>query len=713
METIELRAFLRPLLRWWWLIAIATIIAAVSSMVYTLMQPAMYESRTTLVVGSAATNPNPTSNELFLAQQLAQTYAGLAEREPIQNATLEALNVEWLPYYFVQSQQNSPFIEIVVIDQDPTFARDVADMLAQQLILQGPAGRTERRREEFVNSQLELLEVSIVETQDEIAQKQRELASAFSAREIANIENQLGALSSNLYTSQSNYASLLANTQKGAANALSILEPAAIPLEPVSSQLPLNMAVAAIVGMILAASGAYLIDFLDDSIKDGEDAQQLLGVPTLASVPELMAEEEHEKLVMLYTTPHPAAEAYRMLRTNLQFASVDQPIQMLLVTSPAPEDGKSLTAANLAAAYTRAGKRVILVDADLHRPSQQRFFQLRNNWGLTLGLFDSDMVLEALVQETSIPGLSVMTTGPLPPNPAELLGSRRMQEILMQLRQEADIIIIDSPPISAVSDALILTSQADAVLLVVKSSKTSRALARKAVNTLRQVKAQIIGSVYNGVTEYDSDYAYDYTYTYYDNEPASEPVGTYTNGHAYANGTSYNNGSSYNNGNGQTNGHANGHNQLNGNGYNGTNGHYENGHNESVQNESDQSANGHYGAAHYDHGYQEQSEQEHSYPETGHAYNGGYAHDEEQVPTYDAAELNSAAPSEAAYLRSHSQRGETGSYTGDGSGRTFNVSPADSFEGGRTERDTDAAEHIDEAAAPKVEPSSRMSRYQS
>lgn len=550
METIELRALLRPLFRWWWLIALATVIAAVSSMVYTLLQPAVYESRTTLVVGSAMTDPNPTSNQIFLAQQLAETYAGLAQREPIQTATLEALGIEWLPFYTVQASPNSPIVEIVVVDQDPTFARDVAAMLAQQLILQGPAGRSERRREQFVDSQLERLQASIVETQDEIAQNQQELANLFSAREIANKENQIDALDKKLYTLQSNYAALLATTQQGAANALSILEPANIPLEPVNSQLLVNMVVAAIVGLALAAGGAYLIDFLDDSIKDGEDAQQLLGVPTLATVPELMAEEEHQKLVMLYTTPHPAAEAYRMLRTNLQFTSVDRPLNMLLVTSPAPEDGKSLTAANLAAAYTRAGKRVILIDADLHRPSQQRFFRLRNNWGLTLALFDNNMEINHLLQETTIPGLQVLTTGPLPPNPAELLGSRRMQEILLELREQADILIIDSPPISAVSDALILTNQADGVLLVVKAGKTSRALARKALNTLRQIKATVIGTVYNGVAEYDSDYTYDYTYTYYDTEPQDSSVAAYSNGHPNGNGQAHHNG--------YTNGHAHG-----------------------------------------------------------------------------------------------------------------------------------------------------------
>ena len=214
--------------------------------------------------------------------------------------------------------------------------------------------------------------------------------------------------------------------------------------------------------------------------------------------------------MMLSTTPNPAAESYRMLRTNLQFASVDRPLKMLLITSPAPGEGKSLTAANLAAAYTRAGKRVVLVDADLHRPSQQRFFRLRNNVGLTLALFDDKMGLEGLMQDSGLPGLRIMTTGPLPPNPAELLGSRRMQEILGRLRDQADIVIIDSPPVSAVSDALILASQADGVLLIVKSGKTSRTVAKKALSTLRQAKTQLVGAVYNGISAQDSDYTYDY-----------------------------------------------------------------------------------------------------------------------------------------------------------------------------------------------------------
>lgn len=539
METIELRVLLRPLLRWWWLIAAATVLAGTSSFIYTFLQPLVYESRTTLFVGSAIKELNPNSNEVFLAQQLAQTYADIATRKPIQQATLEALNGEWLPYYTVQVAPNTQVIEIKVVDQDPIFARDFAAMLSQQLILQGPAGQAEHNRQIFVDTQLEKLQVSITETEDEVVQKQQELANLFSAREIANIENQIDALDKKLTTMQSNYAALLATTQRGAANALNVLEAANLPDEPVSARLLINILVAAIVGFTLAAGGAYLIEYLDDSIKDAADAQQVFGVAMLATVPEMVATYEEEKLIMLSNAPHPAAEAYRMLRTNLQFASVDRSMRLLLVTSPSPEDGKSLTAANLSAAYTRAGKRVILVDADLHRPSQQRFFHVMNNIGLTLSLFDQQTAVEDLLQETTVPGLRILSAGPLPPNPAEMLSSKRMQEILCELRDLADIVIIDSPPISAVSDAMILSTYVDAVLLVTRAAKTSRTVAKKTLQSLQQVKAYIVGIVYNGVNEYDSNYTYDYTYNYYNAENNSHgtEVASQTNGHE-----NYNNG---------------------------------------------------------------------------------------------------------------------------------------------------------------------------
>ncbi len=173
-----------------------------------------------------------------------------------------------------------------------------------------------------------------------------------------------------------------------------------------------------------------------------------------------------------------------------------------------------MTAANLAAALARGGKRVVLMDVDMHRPTQHRLFRLINNIGLTTALLSDSMPIESLLQKTSVPGLYVLATGPLPPNPAELLGSRRMQDILTKLKERADIVVMDSPPVLAVADAVILSSLADAVLMVVRSGKTRREWAKQALNSLNQVKARVVGVVVNGITKSDNGY---YSYSYYNN----------------------------------------------------------------------------------------------------------------------------------------------------------------------------------------------------
>ncbi len=517
MNSIDIRDYLRPLMKWWWLLAAATLVAALSSFVYTYLQPAVYEARTTVSVGSTIKDANPTGSNVYLAQQLAEAYADIANRVPIRQNTMAALKLEWLPYYVANVIPNTPIIEFKVYDEDPNRSYVVAKELVNQLILQGPAGREEQKRQSFVEEQLTKLETNIKQTEDEITQKQEDLGKIFSAREISNVQNQIAALQNKQTTLQGNYAALLANTQRGATNALNILEPATIPTEPTDSNLLVNVLIAAMIGFTLAAGGAYLIEYLDDSIKASDDMQKTVGTSLLSSIPFIVGspagstDPGDDRLVMLQNHSVPATEAYRVLRTNLQFAMVDQALKLLLVTSPSPMEGKSLTAANLSAALARAGKRVVLVDVDLHRPSQHRLFKLVNNMGLTTALLVEGIPLENLLQKTVVPGLQVMATGPLPPNPAELLGSGRMQEILTKLTEHADIVILDSPPLMAVADAVILSTITDAVLMVVRSGKTRRDLAKQAYGALQQVKARVIGVVLNGVTKSKGG-AYNYGY---------------------------------------------------------------------------------------------------------------------------------------------------------------------------------------------------------
>ncbi len=218
-------------------------------------------------------------------------------------------------------------------------------------------------------------------------------------------------------------------------------------------------------------------------------------------------------LVALTEPKSAAAEAFRALRTNIQFASPDKPVHTILATSTSPDDGKSTTIANLAVTFASAGSPTILVDADLRRPHLHRLFRLPNEQGLTTLVSEmarkgGDADLDSHLQATDVPNLRVLTSGPVPPNPAEILGSQRMVDILALLRDKAEYVLIDTPPVIAVTDAAVLAPRVDGVFLVVNAGKTKRDLAAKARDILQQVNANLLGVVLNNAKLDKSAYEY-------------------------------------------------------------------------------------------------------------------------------------------------------------------------------------------------------------
>ena len=192
-----------------------------------------------------------------------------------------------------------------------------------------------------------------------------------------------------------------------------------------------------------------------------------------------------------------AAEAYRTLRTNIQFSSLDRDLRTLLVTSPGPDEGKSTVLANLAITIAESGRRVIAADCDLRRPSLHRLFGLQEAPGLTTMILEA--AAEPPLQATAVPHLRLLASGPLPPNPAELLASERMAGVIGRLAAHADLVLFDSPPIAAVSDAAVLAARVDGVLLVVDAGRTRRDTARQAKEQLARVGAHLLGVVLNNV----------------------------------------------------------------------------------------------------------------------------------------------------------------------------------------------------------------------
>ncbi len=514
---MELRDLIRPLWKWLWLIVLSVAVAATFSYLAVRKQPNVYEAKTTLMVGQILQQQEPSQTDVWLAQLLAQTYSELARRQPVRDATQQALGLSWLPEYRVQAVPNTQLLEIRVSDTDPQRAAAVANELAHQLILQSPTSpRPEQeRRRQFVQKQLDDLEASIDDTRAEIQKLQDALGGMFSAREIADTQNQIAALQQKLNSLQANYAQLLEFMGQGVVNSLTVVEPATVPTEPIAPNKALTVLLAAAIGLILAVMAAFLLEYLDDTIKGPEDVDKTMRLTTVGAISRIPGDKASEKLITVAHPKSPISEAYRVLRTNLQFSSLDKPLKTLVITSPNPTEGKSTTVANLGVVMAQAGKSVIVVDADLRRPVQHRIFGVENREGLTDMLLDETPTLNGRLKETGVENLHLLNTGPLPPNPSELLGSQRMRDLIERLKEEADIILFDSPPSLAVTDASVLATQTDGVLLVADVGRTRKSFARQGVERLRQVGANLVGVVLNRLRSGRGGYYHYYYYYYY------------------------------------------------------------------------------------------------------------------------------------------------------------------------------------------------------
>jgi len=205
----------------------------------------------------------------------------------------------------------------------------------------------------------------------------------------------------------------------------------------------------------------------------------------------------------------PISEQYRTIRTNIQFSSVDEELRSILFTSSGPGEGKSMTTANIAVTYAQQGKKVLLIDADLRKPTVHYTFRLDNLKGLS-NVLVGDVLLEEAIHTTSIDHLDVISSGPIPPNPSELLGSRKMRAILERAKEQYDLVIFDTPPVLAVTDAQIMADFVDGAMLVVRSKVTELDAATKAVEALKPAKARLLGTVLNDREKKGSNYYYYY-----------------------------------------------------------------------------------------------------------------------------------------------------------------------------------------------------------
>jgi non-specific protein-tyrosine kinase len=511
---LDFRRKIAVIRAWFPFLVVSVLLAAGVAYAVSSQLPKTYEAKATLIVGQSLSSVSPDYTQLLVSERLSATYAGVATKRPILDGVIKKLGLEVTADDLSQRVRadaplDSTFLTISAQDADPDRATAIANAVAEQLIAASPT--IQGRQAEFQAS----IDADLQATQAQIdATQTRVEALTALANPTAAQGAERDTLEGRLATLRSTYAALASLASGNASNLLSVIEPAVSSASPISPKPLLNTLVAAVLGLLIAAGVVFIAEYLDDSIKDSEDVQEVTGLSTLGTIAHMKGGKDRSEIYRLAAILYPrssAAEAYRTLRTNIEFASVDVPIHTLLVTSAIPGEGKTVTASNLAVVFAQAGRRVLLVDADLRKPGVHLVFDLPNAHGISTLLRSDEVSLDVVAQTTEQANLRIITTGPLPPNPAELIGSQRMRTVLDRLKTSEDLVIVDSPPLHAVTDSAILSSLMDGTLFVIDARHSRGRVVRPARESLARAGATVIGAVLNripkgGHSEYSASY---------------------------------------------------------------------------------------------------------------------------------------------------------------------------------------------------------------
>ncbi len=496
------RAYLQILRRRKWWVGLAAALGLGASLVFSLTAHKEYSATAQLLVQPSVdasavgvTQPQP------VTQTDVETELQLVTSAPVQQAVRARLN-------------GAPAVSAAEVGQTNVMAITATGDVPSQAALIANAYAT-----------------AFVQYQQSVAERNLATAEAQLRSQINSLTQQLKPFRGNTTSPE---ASALLNQQavlkeqlaqmqvSGAVDTgdVVLVTPAPTPTSPSSPKPAQDALLGLTAGLALGLGAAFLWDSLDDKLDSKEAAEHACGAPVLAMAPLVPTLRRQQPLVVVMTEPtSPAAESYRSLRTSLQFARQERQLRSVVVTSPGEGDGKTSTLANLGVVFAQAGERVLLVSCDLRRPRIGEFLGLDENVGLTSVLLGEQTLEEILQPVPGLDRLTLLPSGPIPPNPAELLNSSQVQGIFVRLRERFDLVLIDSPPVLPVTDAAILSRYADATLMLAAAGQTRRGDLHRAVEKLEQVGTTILGVVLNKVTKqtgrrYGYSYGYGYGYAY-------------------------------------------------------------------------------------------------------------------------------------------------------------------------------------------------------
>lgn len=517
-QEMTLRDYAAVIARRKWIVVLPVIAAVIGAIGLASLQDPIYEADAQMLVKTRAATTVFNNNTAQVGDPVRaiQNEIQVLEGEPVRQRVQADLGLASIPPRADGATVGSTdVVSVTVRSGDPTTARVLADAYVQAYI----EVKREQSVEALVSAGTEL-QRKISELQGQIDTLDQQAAAAPESQQ-ADLESQRRTLvdQQSLFKQRLDQLQVEAALATGGAD---VVRAADQPSEPSDPQPSRSAALALVVGLLIGLGAAFLLDYLDDSIRSPEDLERAAdGLPVLAVVPS-GPPADHWPIAM--SRPgDPVVEAFRGLRTSLQFLGLDRATRVIHVTSPVPGDGKTTVASNLAVVFSQAGMRVLLVDADLRRPRVHKIFGVNASRGFTNVLIGEPLELLTFAINSN---LDVLPAGPVPPNPSELLGGRQMRTFVEEATRAYDIVIFDSAPVLPVADSLALSAVADGVVLVTQAGRTSNQQVRDVISQLQRVQAPVLGTVLNRtkVRRSPGGYGYGYGYgqAYGRNEPLTE-----------------------------------------------------------------------------------------------------------------------------------------------------------------------------------------------
>lgn len=532
-DELELRDYLAVLNRRKITIVLTATLVVAAALVYSYLQTPLYRATAEVLLQSESAeavleNGQGAGNSQSLQARVLTEIEVMRSRS-VRDAVRDELG--YSPSVSVSQKGETAVVSISATDAEPERAAQEVNTFATTFIELRRSANVSSLEEaiEILTEQVTSIDDQMEETDNILAMLEARVrdtptddpAYADYVEERDNAASAADASQLSLQTQRQSYTEQLGQLQLSLNAARTgggqVVSEASPPGSPFSPDPVRNGSVAVVLGLLLGAGLAFLREYLDDTIRSKDDLDATTGgADVLGLIPkvETWRNRSEPQLVSLTAPKSSVAETYRGLRTSLQFAGVERPLQLIQITSASASEGKTTTLANLGVAFARAGHRVVLVDCDLRRPRLHQFFGLDNHVGLTSAILGEHSVAEALQEVPDVPRLAVLASGPPPPNPSELLSTRSTQNMLANLAEYADYVLIDSPPLLPVADSVVVARYVDATVLVTTVDSTTKRGLRRSLELLDQIDAPLIGVVLNGL-EAEAAYAYGYGYGYY------------------------------------------------------------------------------------------------------------------------------------------------------------------------------------------------------